>query len=89
MKYKVNKNIVLQKIDKGIAAFDVDRSLLYTFNETAGFIYKKIKQGWEEEKIVLALAKKYDAVLPTIEKDVKVLVKDMLKNKIIISTFSK
>lgn len=87
--YRINKDIILQEIDNSLIAFDTDKSYLYTFNETAEFIFKKIKLGWEEEKVVLALAKKYDATLPTLKKDVKALIKDMIKNKIIYSALSK
>ena len=89
MQYKINKNLILQKMDENLVGFDVDRSFLYNFNETAEFIFKKIKLGWEEEKIVLALAKIYDVALPALKKDVKTLIKDMVKNKIIYSTRSK
>jgi len=89
MQYKINKSLILQKMDKNLVGFDVDRSFLYTFNETAEFIFKKIKIGWEEEKIVLALVKIYNVALPTLKKDVKSLIKDMVKNKIIYSTRSK
>lgn len=89
MKYKVNSEIILQKIDHSLVGFDTEKSFLYTFNSTAEFVFKKIKLGWEEERIVEALAKKYDAPLSTLKKDVKALIKDMLKNKIISPTRSK
>jgi len=89
MKLKVNKNLILQKMDNKLVGFDVDKSLLYTFNETAEFIFNKVKLGWEEEKIVLTLAKKYEVTLPTVKKDVKALIKDMIKNKIFYTTLSK
>ena len=76
-------------MEKDLVGFDTKKSRFYTFNETAEFIFKKIKIGWEEEKIVLALSKKYEVALPLLKKDVKVLIKDMLKNKIIYSTRSK
>lgn len=87
--FKINKNLILQKMDENLVGFDTDRSFLYTFNSTAEFVFKKIKLGWEEEKIVIALAKKYDVALPTLKKDVKAIIKDMLKNKIISPTHSK
>ena len=88
--YRLNKDFIAQKIDKKqTIVFDVERSILFTFNETAGFIFKKIKLGWEEEKIVIALAKKYDVTLPTLKKDIKTIIKDMVKNKIIVPTRSK
>ena len=84
--YKFNKNLIIQKIDNSLVGFDTDKSFLYTFNETAEYIFKKLKLGWEEDKIGEALAKKYEVPLPTLKKDVKKLIKDMVKNKIIAST---
>jgi Coenzyme PQQ synthesis protein D (PqqD) len=84
MKYKINRNIILQKLDEKLVGFDVERSFLYTFNETAEVIYKKIKLGWEVEKIAAYISRKYDAAVSVIEKDINVLIKDLIKNKIIL-----
>lgn len=84
MKYNANKKLIIQKIDKDLVIFDSDRSYLFTFNETAEYIFKKVKLGWEEDKIVLMLEKKYMVKKEIIKKDLKVLIKDMLKNRIIL-----
>jgi len=89
MKYKINNDIITHRIDNLLVGIDSKKSLLYTFNETAEFIFNKVKLGWEEEKIVLTLAKKYEVTLPTVKKDVKALIKDMIKNKIFYTTLSK
>jgi len=89
MRFKIAKNLILQKMEEGLVGFDAVRSSLYTFNETAEFIFKKIKAGWNEEKIVLALLRKYDVNLPTLKKDVRALMKDLIKNKIISPTRSR
>ena len=87
--YKVNKNLVFQKTDKGLVGFDTDRLFLYTFNETASYIFAKIKLGWGTDKISSALATKYDTSILDLSKDVKILMKDMVKNKIIYLTKKK
>lgn len=84
MSYKVNRNVILQKLDRKLVGFDVERSFLYTFNETAEIIYKKIKLGWGEERIAINISRKYDAPISVIKKDIKLLIKDLLKNKIIL-----
>jgi hypothetical protein len=86
MQYRINRNLILQKLDEKLVGFDVERSFLYTFNETAEYIYKKIKSGWEEDKIANHLARKYDVQLPTVKKDIKVLISDLLKNKILLKS---
>ena len=83
MKYKINKNLILQKMDKNLVGFDTEGSFLYTFNETAQYIFKKIKLGWEEDKIVDMMEQSYQIDAITLKKDVKSLIKDMLKNKIL------
>ncbi|MFH1188853.1 MAG: PqqD family protein [bacterium] len=81
----VNKSVIFQKIDDGLVGFDIDQSFLYTFNETAEFIFKKVKLGWGEEKIIEALAKNYTVAFPILKKDVKALIKNMIKHKIIMT----
>ena len=87
--YKVTKNIILQQIDGSLMGFNPEKSFLYNFNETATFIFKKIKSGWKEDRIVGAITKKYEVPLLTAKKDVKTIIKELVKNKIIYSTISK
>lgn len=87
--YKINQSIVFQKLDNQLACFDTDESVIYTLNDTAEFVFRKLKSGWKEEEIITAMAKKYEVVLLTLKKDVKILIKDMIKNKIIYPTSSK
>jgi len=82
-KIKTTNKLILQKIDNSLVGFDADTSYLYTFNETAEYIFKKKGLGWNENKIVEALAKKYEVTIPQLRKDVKKLIKDMQKNNII------
>lgn len=84
MKFKINKALILQKMDNKLIGFDVDKSLLYTFNETAEFIFKKIKAGWDVEKIIDALLKIHEIDETTLKKDVNALISDMKKNRIIV-----
>lgn len=83
MKYKKNKSLIFQKLEGNLVGFDVDKSYLYTFNETAAFIYKKIVIGWDEYKIACALEKKYHVTIVTAKKDVKKIINDFQKKSII------
>ena len=85
-KYKINKGFIIQKLDGKTTIFDGEESLLYTFNETASFIFDKIKLGWNEEKISLGLAKKFQVDLETTNRDISGLVKELIKKKIISSS---
>lgn len=84
MKYKVNRNLILQKLDNKLVGFDVERSFLYTFNETAEYVFKKIKLGWEVNKIASLLAKHYEITGKEALKDSKTLLKELKKNKILV-----
>ena len=82
-KYKINKGFITQKLDDKTAIFDGEESLRYTFNETASFIFQKLKIGWEEERIVGVLAKKYGIKPKKAQDDLNGLLKDLLRKKII------
>ncbi len=83
MKYKLQKGLIVQKIDGKITIFDGEESMLYTFNETASYIFSKIKAGWEKEKIIASLAKKYCVSSQKAAKDVTVFLEDLKKYQII------
>lgn len=83
MKYKINKGFIIQKLDDKTVIFDGEESILYTFNETASYIFKKLKLGWEIDKIVQALVKKYEVKEAKAKKDVKDLANDLKKKNIL------
>lgn len=82
--YKINKNVIFQKIDKQLIGFDVDHSSLFTFNETAEYIFSKIKTKTEPSRIASLLAKKYEVDVKDAMKDVNELLKLLKKNKILV-----
>lgn len=81
-----NKSVIFQKIDDKLVGFDIEKSALYTFNETAEFIYKKIAAGAKEDVIAKQLARKYNVEEKTARKDIMELKKDLKKNGILQST---
>jgi hypothetical protein len=82
--YQVQKGLIIQKIDKEIVIFDVEESLLYTLNETASEIFRMLKKGSKEEKIVERMVKKYEVKKEKVEKDIKKLLEELKKKKIIL-----
>lgn len=82
-KYKLNKGFIIQKLDRKITIFDGEQSALYTFNETASFVFAKIRSGWERERITEALIKKYRIDKKKAQEDFDDLTKDLLTKKII------
>jgi len=83
MKYKIKKGIIIEKTKNKINIFDPERSILYQFNESAYLIFKKLKSGWQEDKIIDWLTKKYREEEKVIKKDCIQLIKKLKKNKIL------
>jgi hypothetical protein len=83
MKYRVNKGLITQKLDDKTVIFDGEKSILYTFNETASFIFNKIKLKTDKEKIIDQMTKKYKIKKEKAEKDLKELIDDMFKKNIL------
>ena len=81
--YKIKKGFIVQKIGKKTVIFDGEQATLFTFNETASVIFKKIKLGWEVNQIIGFLIKKYKISEERAKKDVLELIADMKKKKII------
>ncbi len=81
--YKINKGFIVQKLDDKTAIFDGEESMLYTFNETATYIFQKLKLGWDKKKIIESMLKKYKIKEEKLVKDYDDLVKDLLKKKIL------
>lgn len=82
--YRINAGFVTQQLDGKLVMFDANNSTLYTFNETAELIFKKIKLGWDEDKILLFLEKRYALKPSLLRKDLKEVMKILLKNSIIV-----
>ncbi len=82
--YKIKKGFIIQKIDDKTVLFDGDKSILYTFNETASYIFQKIKSKWDEKKIINALVKRYKVTEKRAEKDVQELIGELKKKKILV-----
>ncbi len=82
-RYKLNKGFIAQKLDGKMTIFDGDKSVLYTFNETASLVFDKLKSGKSKEEIVASFVKKYGIEKKRAEKDVSELLQDLLSKKII------
>jgi len=83
MKYKINKGFIAQKLDNKTVIFDGEKSVLYTLNETASYVFRKIKAGWEKERIIEQVIKKYSVKKERVEEDLIQLISDLKKKKIL------
>jgi hypothetical protein len=82
--YQIQKGLIIQKIDKETVIFDAEESVLYTLNETASEIFRLLKKGLKQEEIVEKIVKKYDVRKERVQNDVKELIKELKKKKIIL-----
>lgn len=81
--FRINKGFITQKIANKLTIFDSDTLILYTFNETASFIFNKIKLKCNQQKIIEDLAKKYHIDKIEAKKDITRLIKELKQKKII------
>lgn len=80
---KINKGVIIQKIGKKVTIFDGEKSALYTLNETATFLFLRIKDNVKSEKIIEDLAQKYKISVGVAKKDVEEFIESLKKKKII------
>ena len=83
---KINKKIIFEKIDNKITVFDAEKSLLYTFNETATYIFGKLKAKWDKDRIIEAMLKRYPIKKEQAEKDLSSLIKELKTRKVLIDS---
>lgn len=83
-KIELKKGLISQKIGNIINIFDGEKSTIYSFNQTATFIFERIKQGLSKEDIISLVLKKYLVQKNIAEKDFNEFINE-LKNKKIIS----
>lgn len=82
-KYKIDKNLIVQKLENKTIIFNGEESILYTLNETASLIFYKLKIGWNKEQIILELTKKYRIEHERVKKDINEFLIGLKINKII------
>lgn len=83
MKYKIKKDLILDKKGSKVTIFDPDRSILIELNEVASFIFYKIKKGLDEREIFNALKKIYHIKKSVLFGDISNSIMIFKKNKII------
>lgn len=83
-KYKIKKGLISQKLDKKTVIFDGERSVLYTLNETASFIFNKLKLGWHKERIIDELINSYSVERKKAIIDVRELIEKLEEKGIIV-----
>ena len=83
MSFKIQKGLIVQKIADKTVIFDAEESILYTLNETAAYIFQKLKRGFNKEKIITQMMKRYQVKKERLIKDYDDLINDLIKKKVI------
>ena len=79
MKYSICKGVLWQETDGEVVIVAPKQDPAY-LNESGSIIWKLIDKGYDEVKIVATLSKEYSEDETIIKKDVKDIIKDLLKN---------
>ena len=66
-----------------ITIFDSERSILYSFNKTASYVFRKLKQKKEKTEITDSLVKTFSITKQRAEKDVNDILEEMVRSNII------
>lgn len=82
---KIKKGLIVQKIDNETVIYDVEQAKMHTINETASFIFQKIKTIKNSEEVVNKLVKKYNITKDEARKDVNDFIKTLIKQKILVN----
>ena len=77
---KIIKGHITQHTDNSIVIFDTKKSILHTLNNTAMYIFDKLKKGANIEKIVLDFSKDFGVSEKKAEQDITEFI-DMLITK--------
>jgi len=78
MNVKFNDEIILQEADGEFIILDTLNEEIITINSTAGFIVKKIKDGFTLEQIVVQMLEEFDQNYASVLNDLKSFVDELL-----------
>jgi hypothetical protein len=82
MKYAIKKRVLWQEVDGEIVIVAPKQDPMY-LNESGSIVWKLIDSGSGETKIIDKISNDYKEDKKIIEKDVKAIIADLIKNKCI------
>ncbi|MCX6732685.1 MAG: PqqD family protein [Candidatus Roizmanbacteria bacterium] len=80
---KVNKNLIVQRLEDSVVLFDSDASVLYTLNESATFIFGLLKKKASKKDVILKMKKRYGLDEKKIESDFNEVLNEFIKKGIV------
>jgi len=82
MKYAIKKGVLWQEVDGEIVIVAPKQDPMY-LNESGSLVWKLIDSGIGETKIIDTISGDFQEDRKIIEKDVKAIITDLIKNKCI------
>jgi hypothetical protein len=82
MKYAIKKGVLWQEVDGEVVIVVPKEDPMY-LNESGSVVWKLIDRGLDESKIIDKITDDYEGDRKIIEKDVKAIISDLIKNKCI------
>lgn len=82
MKIKIQKGLINQRAGDKLIIFDTDKSVLYTLNKTAKFIFERLSRGVSEDAVAQQLSTEYDVTLNQAKKDVRQFIDALIEKRI-------
>jgi hypothetical protein len=83
MGYKLKKDLIISKNNKRINVFVPEESIIVSLNQTASFIFNKIKKGMKNKKIIELMITKYNLTKKHALVDLTSIVKKLKDKKIV------
>ena len=80
MKYAIKKGVLWQEVDGEIVIVAPKQDPMY-LNESGSVVWKLIDTGVGETKIIDKISNDYEQDRKLIEKDVRAIIADLIKNK--------
>ena len=83
-KYTLNSGYITQKVGDKTTVFSGEKSILFTFNESAAIIFQGLKLGWGENKITQKIIDSFTIDEEDAKKDIKEFIQELVDKKILI-----
>lgn len=82
-KLKLARGLIIQKMSQETVIFDSERAILFTLNETAGYMFVKLKRKTPLAEIIRAVCKRYQISESRAKKDLELMLKQLQRKKIL------
>lgn len=88
MQINIKKGFINQRTKNSIIIFDTEKSVLLTFNNTATFIFDRLKKGLDDKKIIDDLISEFEVTEEIAKKDINDFIKTLLSKGLAKRVFS-